>query len=150
MRPKFPSATRRPHPATPADTATDKPTDKPADKPADTSADTVRDSLPVYCIRARQTMPTRALRSNSTVCKESIVSEQAYEERQNQDMMHSLITRIWLEEDGWRGYLINVDTGKRHYVRSTAEVMSHYLHWLQTLGVQPTVRERLMQWLSRL
>lgn len=95
-------------------------------------------------------MPARMLLSDCSVRKESTVSEQAYEEQPNDEMMHSLITRVWLEEDGWRGYLINVDSGQRHYVKSTAEIMSHYLIWLQMLGIQPTARERFIQWISQL
>ncbi len=78
------------------------------------------------------------------------MTEWIHEVQPDDDMMHSLITRVWREEDGWRGYLINVDSGQRHYVRSTAEIMSHYLKWLQSLGVQPTARERFIQWLSKL
>jgi hypothetical protein len=120
-----------------------------SDTPADTPADIARDSLPVHFNRNRHPRPASVLLSDSTVGKESIVSEQAYEAQPNHDMMHSLITRVWLEEDGWRGYLINVDSGQRHYVKSTAEIMSHYLYWLQTLGVRPTVRERFIRWISR-
>ena len=78
------------------------------------------------------------------------MSEQADDEQPNDDMMHSLITRVWQEEDGWRGYLINADSGQRHYVKSTTEIMSYYLNWLQSLGIQPTTRERFIQWISQL
>lgn len=78
------------------------------------------------------------------------MTERIHEVQPDDEMMHSLITRVWREGTGWRGYLINVDSGQRHYVRSTAEIMSHYLQWLQSLGVQPTARERFIQWLSQL
>lgn len=77
------------------------------------------------------------------------MSKRTNDEHPIDEMMHSMVTRVWREEDGWRGYLINVDSGQRHYVKSTAEIMSHYMHWLQTLGVQPTVRERFIHWISQ-
>jgi hypothetical protein len=66
------------------------------------------------------------------------------------------IVRIWREPreiEGaapeWRGVIEHVPDGKRRYLKNLAEVTDFIAPYLEQLGVELDIRQRVRQWLNQ-
>jgi hypothetical protein len=71
--------------------------------------------------------------------------------------IHSFITKIWLEESAdeagqavWRGTITHVPSGARRYLCRLDDIALFVAPYLRSMGVKPTIRWRLRQWLNRI
>ena len=69
---------------------------------------------------------------------------------------HSFIVKVWIEEAGnqskratWRGRITHVPDGKRQYLKSLGEITLFISPYLNAMGVQPRVWERIRGWMSQ-
>ena len=69
---------------------------------------------------------------------------------------HSFIVKIWVEEPIdqndrtiWRGRIIHVPDGKRRYLKSLREIPLFISPYLNAMGVQSPLWERIREWASQ-
>lgn len=69
---------------------------------------------------------------------------------------HSFIIKLWREEAGdetsrgtWRGHITHVPSGARRYLEDLGEIRRFIGPYLEGMGVEVGLRERLRQWIRR-
>ena len=69
---------------------------------------------------------------------------------------HSFIVKIWVEEPSnhnerttWRGRITHVPDGKRRYLKSLREITLFISPYLNVMGVQSPLWERIREWASQ-
>jgi hypothetical protein len=68
---------------------------------------------------------------------------------------HPFLVRIWLEETAlesrpasWRGHITHVPSGKRLYLTSLDDIKAFIFPYLDDMGIQPDLSERVRRWLK--
>jgi hypothetical protein len=66
---------------------------------------------------------------------------------------HAFVIKIWPEESGevagqtsWRGRITHVPSGSMSPLQELHEITDFITPYLATLGVKPTIRERVTRW----
>jgi hypothetical protein len=73
-----------------------------------------------------------------------------------EDNTQVFIVRVWLERrelEGsapqWRGVIQQVPSGERRYFRNLDDITAFIAPYLEEMGVKPSFRARVRQWLKR-
>jgi hypothetical protein len=68
---------------------------------------------------------------------------------------HSFIVKVWVEEEAnkhgnpvWHGHITHVPGGEQRYLRSLSQIQSFVKPYLQGMGIEFGLRERIRRWLS--
>lgn len=67
---------------------------------------------------------------------------------------HPFVVKVWLEETAaeagrarWRGYITHVPSGERRYVEDLEEIDVFIASYLEEMGVDLDLGQRVQQWL---